>query len=57
MPAFLSRCPNTGFRIQGYSPEQASDDENVYQPVTCIMCRQIHLVNPNTGKVLGEGDQ
>jgi len=25
--------------------------------VTCIMCRQIHFVNPNTGKVLGEGDE
>jgi hypothetical protein len=57
MPAFLYRCPNTGFRIQGYSPERTSDDENVYQPVTCIMCRQIHLVNPNNGKVLGEGDE
>jgi len=24
--------------------------------VTCVVCRQVHLVNPFTGKVLGEDD-
>ena len=24
-----------------------------YEPVTCTACTQVHLVNPNTGKVLG----
>jgi hypothetical protein len=57
MPSFLYRCPNTGFRVQGYSPEQTADDEHSYESVTCIMCRQVHLVNPNTGKVLGEDDE
>jgi hypothetical protein len=54
MSPFIYRCPNTGFRVQGYSPEQTSDDDGRYEAITCIMCRQIHLVNPATGQVLGQ---
>ncbi len=58
MPAFVYRCPNTGFRVQGYSPEQTSDnDPNRFEAVTCVMCRQVHLVNPTTSKVVGEDDE
>jgi len=55
MPAFLYRCPNTGFQVQGYSPEQISDYDGSYEAVTCLMCKRVHLMNPATGKVLGEG--
>ncbi len=56
MVTFVYCCPNTGFRVQGYSPEQASDsDPNHFEAVTCVMCRQVHLVNPTTSKVVGEG--
>jgi hypothetical protein len=27
MSTFLYRCPNTGFQVQGYTPEQTSDDD------------------------------
>jgi len=54
MPPFLFICPNTGFRVQGYSPEETSDDEGyTYQAVTCLICTQVHLVDPATGRVLG----
>lgn len=53
MPTFLYRCPNTGFRVQGYTPEQTSDD-GAYEVVTCAACSRVHLVNPMTGKVMGE---
>ena len=56
MPTFLYRCPITGFKVQGYSAEETSD-ENVYEAVTCIMCSRVHLVNPTKGKVLGETDE
>jgi len=56
MRTFLYRCPTTGFRVQGYSAEQTSDDDATYEAVTCIVCQQIHLVNPNNGRVLG-GDE
>jgi hypothetical protein len=56
MTTFLYRCPNTGFQIQSYSPEQTLDDDSAYETVTCLVCQRVHLVNPATGKVLGEDD-
>jgi hypothetical protein len=53
MATVLFHCPNTGFRVQAYLPEQASDDENSYVPVDCLVCKQVHLVNLG-GEVLGE---
>ena len=50
---FLYRCPNTGFRVQGYTFEQISDDD-VYESVTCAACTYVHLVSPTTGKVIGD---
>ena len=57
MTPFLYRCPNTGFRVQGYSAEQISDDADTYEAITCLVCQQVHLVNPTTGKVAGQGDE
>ena len=51
MPPFLYRCPNTGYRVQGFfAVEDVSDPE----PVPCMICQQVHLVNAATGAVLGE---
>ncbi len=55
MPTFLYRCPTTGFRVQGYWPGEIEDDE-AYEAVTCTACARVHLVNPSTGKVIGERD-
>jgi hypothetical protein len=58
MAAFIYRCPNTGLRIQALSPaEEIAEDEDAYEPVTCVMCQQVHLVNAATGKVLGEDNE
>jgi hypothetical protein len=57
MPPFLFRCPNTGYRVQGFAAEDASDHAEEYQTVTCLACQQVHLVNSTTGKVLGEDDE
>ena len=53
MPPFLYRCPNTGHHIQGFIAEEVSGDDT-YETVTCIMCQQVHFVNPASGKVLGD---
>ena len=53
MPLFMYRCPNSGYRVQGFVPEDTSEDDHVYEPVTCPVCHQIHHVNPHTGVVLG----
>jgi hypothetical protein len=34
---------------------EAGDD--VYEGVTCLACRQVHMVNPRTGKVLGADEE
>ena len=53
--AFVYRCPNTGLRIQAIAAaEEITDDEHTFEPVTCVMCQQVHVVNLFTGKLLGE---
>jgi len=54
---FLYRCPNTGYRVQGFAAEDASADPKSYQAITCLACQQTHLVNPTTGKVLRGEDE
>ena len=54
MPLFIYRCPQTGHRVQGFVAEDVAEDNHVYEPVTCLACRQIHHVNPTTGAVIGE---
>ena len=50
----MYRCPKTGYRVQGFSAEDISEDHHIYEPVTCPACRQVHHVNPRTGAILGE---
>jgi len=60
MAAFLYRCPTTGYRVQGFvadSPNADSDlakSKGTFQPVTCTVCTRVHLVDPTTGKVIGD---
>jgi len=51
---FVYRWPTTGYRVQGFASEDVVEDHHVYEPVTCLACRQIHHVNPTTGAVLGK---
>jgi hypothetical protein len=49
----MFRCPNTGFRVQGlFADDVLAGDGEAYEATTCIACKQVHLVNPVTGKVL-----
>ena len=52
MPAFLFRCPATGYSVQGLTAETVSDADT-YQSVRCVACARTHLVNAKTGKVAG----
>jgi hypothetical protein len=58
MAAFIYRCPNTGLRIQGWVADEVDSRTNdeTYQSVTCLACRQTHLVNPSSGKVVSAND-
>lgn len=57
MMPLVYRCPNTGFQVQAWSPEEHPETEHIYETVTCIACQRVHLVNRETGKVAGEYDE
>jgi hypothetical protein len=54
MPAFLYRCPNTALNVQGWIADDPARHDDAYEPVTCLVCRRVHVVNPKTGKVIGD---
>jgi hypothetical protein len=57
MATFIFRCPTTGLKVQGHVPDdKLSKDDNAFESVTCLACRQVHLVNPRTAKVVGIPD-
>jgi hypothetical protein len=58
MGAFIYRCPTTALNVQGWFADEVADDEEMtYEPVTCLACNRVHLVNRVTGKVLGPVDE
>jgi hypothetical protein len=52
MATVLYRCPNTGFRVQGYTDERTPADHDGCVPVTCLACKFVHLVNPKSAEVV-----
>jgi hypothetical protein len=53
MPAFIYRCPASGYNVQGFVADDPTNvSEDVFQPVTCTVCAGVHLVNPKTGRLL-----
>ena len=58
MASFIYRCPNTGYQVQGWAPDNgAKNGHESYEGVTCLACRQVHYVNPETGRMLGARDR
>jgi len=55
MAPFIFRCPNTGFSVQGWAADDQTDAET-FEPVVCALCTRTHMINQQTGKVLG-GDE
>jgi hypothetical protein len=57
MATFIYRCPNTGMNVQGWTADDpTASDDDAYEAVACTICTQVHLINPNTGKVLGSDE-
>jgi len=56
MAAFLYRCPVTKLRVQSWIADDPAMPYDHYEAVTCHACARSHMVNPKTGKVLGEDD-
>ena len=55
MVPIIYRCPVTGLNVQGlFADEVPTEKANTYEPVTCLACTYVHLVNRSTGKTLDE---
>jgi len=55
MAPFLYRCPRTGQNVQGWIADDPGEpDDDAYEAMQCIACSRIHMVNPASGRVLGE---
>jgi hypothetical protein len=59
MAAILFRCPTTGLQTQGWIAEELDErsDANEFVGVDCVACGAVHLVNPQTGELLGSRDK
>jgi len=53
MGAISFRCPNTGFRVHAWFEDEDSDGNQKYEALTCTACQRVHLVNPKSGRVIG----
>jgi hypothetical protein len=51
MVPFTYRCPRIGLQVQGWAAADPLTDGEIYEPVTCIACGRIHLVNAKSGKM------
>ena len=57
MVPFVYRCPVMGLNVQGlFADDVPAEESDIYEAVTCLACRRVHLVNRSTGKILGEDD-
>jgi len=56
MAPFIYRCPATGMKVQGWFADDPSSENGneVYETVVCTACTRVHLVNPKTGKTVGD---
>src|SRR5215813_8946241 len=45
-------CPNMGVSVESWFADTEDTDE-IYERVTCLACRQLHMLNLRTGKILG----
>jgi hypothetical protein len=53
MRTFIYRCPATGYNVQGeHDPGGGPLPDYVMQ--TCLACRNVHLVDPATGRLMTE---
>jgi hypothetical protein len=57
MTHLIYRCPRTGMNVQWRREEEAPDPNARVQSfisVSCPACTQLHLIDQQTGKLLGD---
>jgi hypothetical protein len=53
MSPFTFRCPTSAQIVQGFASDGAPAGD-YFEAVECTACKRVHLVNPRTGKLVGE---
>jgi hypothetical protein len=54
MATVIFTCPMIGIPVQGwFADDGAENGGDTYETVTCVACTGVHLVNRQTGRVLG----
>jgi hypothetical protein len=53
---FVFRCPITGSNVQGFIAEEVPPNGEAFVSVECLACRRLHMINPKTGKVIGQDE-
>jgi hypothetical protein len=49
---FIYRCPATAQKVQGWiADDRCTTEDNAFHAISCLACRQVHLVNATSGKV------
>ena len=54
--AFLFTCPRTNLKVQHWLDDDEDVPETEYEAVQCQACAKLHLINRETGKLLGQKD-
>jgi hypothetical protein len=50
-------CPVTGKRVQAWLAEPVAPDMVRFDAIDCIACGGTHLINPTTGKLMGDEEE
>jgi hypothetical protein len=53
MAAFLFTCPNTGMNVHAWATDEVVAFQ-YFEAVECTACKRVHLVDPRTGRIVGE---
>ena len=57
MAAVMFLCPTTGLHVHEWFDDDLPTEGEVYEPVTCLACQRVHLIDPKSGKVLGASEE
>ena len=53
---FIFKCPRTGYNVQGYDDDDEPEmvEGKRYKMFECLACRGFHLIDPDTGELMGD---
>lgn len=57
MVVFSFLCPYSGFHVHAWSKGEDVEGNRAYETVICTVCQQVHLVNSDTDRVVGQTEE